>query len=151
MGTCALILAVTGCSGGSERDGASAATEQRFTCVAGVNVGDGEPRPTKGELERLCGNQPAPQPNAGLPAAAGVRAKRGRRLVVESGCLACHRIGRAGHDGPGQDLTDIASRLPPSAIRRTLISPTAPMPSYRSLGKGKLDAMVAYLVQRRAP
>ncbi len=151
MGTCALTLAVTGCSGGSERDGASAATEQRVTCVAGVNVGDTEPRPTKGELEKLCDNQPAPQPNAGLPAAVGVRAKRGRRLVVESGCLACHRIGRTGHDGPGSNLSGIGSRFPPSAIRRSLTAPVAPMPSYRSLGKGKLDAMVAYLTQLRAP
>jgi len=151
MGACALVLVATGCSEESERDGASAPAERRFTCVAGVNVGSGEPRPTKEQLERLCEDQAAPQRDARLPAAVGVRAQRGRRVIVEAGCLACHRIGRAGHEGPGPNLTSVASRLPASAIRRSLTAPVAPMPSYRSLGKGKLEAVVAYLTQRRAP
>ena len=57
----------------------------------------------------------------------------GKQVVAQSGCLACHKIGENGNDGPGPHLTDIGDKLPKAAIRRTLENPTAPMPSFRKL------------------
>jgi menaquinol-cytochrome c reductase cytochrome b/c subunit len=74
----------------------------------------------------------------------------GKQVVAQSGCLACHKIGENGNGGPGPNLTDIADRLPAQAIARTLINPTAPMPSFSSLQQNepeKFDAMVAFLGQ----
>ena len=41
----------------------------------------------------------------------------GKLVVAQSGCLACHKIGENGNDGPGPHLTDIADKLPKAAIR----------------------------------
>jgi ubiquinol-cytochrome c reductase cytochrome b subunit/menaquinol-cytochrome c reductase cytochrome b/c subunit len=71
----------------------------------------------------------------------------GKQLVPQSGCLACHKIGENGNDGPGPPLTHIGARLPRQAIARTLINPTAPMPSFRNLPQGKFDDLVNYLSQ----
>ena len=79
--------------------------------------------------------------------------ERGKQVVAQSGCLACHKIGENGNDGPGPELTDIADRLPAQAIARTLVNPTAPMPSFASLQQNspeKFDAMVAFLGQLKA-
>jgi ubiquinol-cytochrome c reductase cytochrome b subunit/menaquinol-cytochrome c reductase cytochrome b/c subunit len=57
----------------------------------------------------------------------------GKQVVAQSGCLACHKIGENGNDGPGPKLTEIGARLPAQAIQQTLINPTAPMPSFKSL------------------
>ena len=38
----------------------------------------------------------------------------------QSGCLACHKIGENGNDGPGPELTEIGSKLPREAIARSL-------------------------------
>jgi menaquinol-cytochrome c reductase cytochrome b/c subunit len=76
--------------------------------------------------------------------------ERGKQVVAQSGCLACHKIAENGNDGPGPELTDIADRLPAQAISRTLINPTAPMPSFASLQQSspeKFDAMVSFLGQ----
>ena len=76
----------------------------------------------------------------------------GKLVVAQSGCLACHKIGENGNDGPGPHLTDIADRLPSQAISRTLINPTAPMPSFLGLEKNspdKFKALVTYLSQLR--
>ena len=76
----------------------------------------------------------------------------GKLVAAQSGCLACHKIGENGNDGPGPELTDIASRLPAQAIARTLINPTAPMPSFAGLQKSspqKFNALVAFLGQLR--
>jgi menaquinol-cytochrome c reductase cytochrome b/c subunit len=78
--------------------------------------------------------------------------ERGKQVVAQSGCLACHKIGENGNDGPGPELTDIATRLPEQGIRRTLINPTAPMPSFAGLQQSspdKFNAMVAFLGQLR--
>jgi mono/diheme cytochrome c family protein len=69
----------------------------------------------------------------------------GRAVAVQSGCLACHRIGEYGNEGPGPDLTHIASRLRSHAIARTLVRPTAPMPSFRHLPRAKFTALVEFL------
>jgi menaquinol-cytochrome c reductase cytochrome b/c subunit len=71
----------------------------------------------------------------------------GKLVVAQSGCLACHKIGENGNDGPGPELTDIGSKLLPGAIQRTLENPTAPMPSYRDLDPEKKRDLVAFLAQ----
>ena len=71
----------------------------------------------------------------------------GKLVVAQSGCLACHKIGENGNDGPGPHLTDIADKLPKAAIRRTLENPTAPMPSYAGLPENKKAALVDFLAQ----
>src|ERR687890_1182118 len=72
----------------------------------------------------------------------------GRQVAAQAGCLACHKIGENGNDGPGPELTDIADRLPAAGIERTLINPTSPMPSFKSLQENepeKFQALVAFL------
>jgi mono/diheme cytochrome c family protein len=73
----------------------------------------------------------------------------GKLVVAQSGCLACHKIGENGNDGPGPNLTDIGDKLLPGAIRRTLENPTAPMPSFRGLPADKKNALVAFLSSLR--
>ncbi len=71
----------------------------------------------------------------------------GKQAVAQSGCLACHRIGDQGNNGPGPDLTEVADRLPKLAIARTLVNPTAPMPSFKHLPPETFRAMVAFLAE----
>jgi menaquinol-cytochrome c reductase cytochrome b/c subunit len=71
----------------------------------------------------------------------------GRKVVAQSGCLACHKIGDNGNSGPGPELTHIASRLPGPGIARTLVNPTAPMPSFKNLPPKKFAAAVYFLSQ----
>jgi menaquinol-cytochrome c reductase cytochrome b/c subunit len=71
----------------------------------------------------------------------------GKLVAAQSGCLACHKIGENGNDGPGPELTEIGNILPQAAIERTLENPTPPMPSYRSLPEEKKAALVAFLGQ----
>ena len=71
----------------------------------------------------------------------------GKLVTAQSGCLACHKIGENGNDGPGPELTDIGAKLYPAAIERTLDNPTAPMPSYRELPAEKKEALVQFLSQ----
>jgi menaquinol-cytochrome c reductase cytochrome b/c subunit len=71
--------------------------------------------------------------------------EKGRQVAAQSGCLACHKIGENGNAGPGPHLDDIADRLPRQAIARTLINPTAPMPSFKNLPADKFNALVNYL------
>jgi menaquinol-cytochrome c reductase cytochrome b/c subunit len=69
----------------------------------------------------------------------------GKLVAAQSGCLACHKIGENGNDGPGPHLTTIADKLPKAAIRRTLENPTAPMPSFRNMPNDKKTALVNFL------
>jgi len=74
--------------------------------------------------------------------------EQGRSAVASAGCLGCHKIGENGNGGPGPALTSIAERLPKQAIARTLVNPTAPMPSYAQLQKDdpeKFQELVTYL------
>jgi menaquinol-cytochrome c reductase cytochrome b/c subunit len=71
----------------------------------------------------------------------------GKKVVAQSGCLACHKIGDNGNDGPGPQLTNIGARLPRQGIARTLVNPTAPMPSFKNLPPKKFNAVVAFLAQ----
>jgi menaquinol-cytochrome c reductase cytochrome b/c subunit len=71
----------------------------------------------------------------------------GKLVAAQSGCLACHKIGENGNDGPGPELTEIGNTLAQGAIRRTLENPTAPMPSYRDLPEEQKTALVEFLAQ----
>jgi len=71
----------------------------------------------------------------------------GKLVVAQSGCLACHKIGENGNDGPGPELTDVGNVLPKAAIMRTLENPTAPMPSYSGMSEEKKTALVDFLAQ----
>ena len=73
----------------------------------------------------------------------------GKLAVAQSGCLACHKIGHNGNDGPGPNLTNIAGTLPKAAILRTLENPTPPMPSFAGLPAEKKAAIVDFLSQLR--
>src|SRR3954462_13025320 len=73
----------------------------------------------------------------------------GKLVVAQSGCLACHKIGENGNDGPGPELTDIGDKLLPGAIKRTLENPTAPMPSFAGLPEEKKNQLVAFLSSLR--
>src|SRR3954469_1786042 len=82
---------------------------------------------------------------AGLSAAQHDQFEAGKLVAAQSGCLACHKIGENGNDGPGPHLTTIADKLPKAAIMRTLQNPTALMPSFKNLPPQKLDALVNFL------
>jgi menaquinol-cytochrome c reductase cytochrome b/c subunit len=69
----------------------------------------------------------------------------GKLVAAQSGCLACHKIGENGNDGPGPHLTNVGSTLQPAAILRTLDNPTAPMPSFAGLPEQKKQALVKFL------
>jgi ubiquinol-cytochrome c reductase cytochrome b subunit/menaquinol-cytochrome c reductase cytochrome b/c subunit len=76
----------------------------------------------------------------------------GKAVAASSGCLGCHKIGENGNAGPGPELTEIGENLRAPAIRRTLLNPTAPMPSYRGLSEKNPDqfnALVQYLASLR--
>jgi menaquinol-cytochrome c reductase cytochrome b/c subunit len=69
----------------------------------------------------------------------------GKAVIAASGCLACHKLGNNGNAGPGPDLSNIASRLPRQGIARTLVNPTAPMPSFKNLPPQKFNAVGNFL------
>ena len=73
----------------------------------------------------------------------------GKLVAAQSGCLACHKIGENGNDGPGPQLTDIGNILPKAALRRTLENPSAPMPSFSGLSEEKKRDLVDFLAQLR--
>ncbi len=70
---------------------------------------------------------------------------QGKQVAAQSGCLACHKFGESGNEGPGPPLEDIGERLPREALARTLINPTAPMPSFRDLPRDKFNALVEFM------
>jgi quinol---cytochrome c reductase cytochrome c subunit, bacillus type len=87
-----------------------------------------------------------------LKGAALQRYEAGKLVTAQSGCLACHKIGENGNAGPGPNLTKIGARLPKEAIARTLVNPTAPMPSFSGLQQDdpeKFDNLVDFLSQLR--
>src|SRR5689334_5500484 len=71
--------------------------------------------------------------------------EKGKLVAAQSGCLACHKVGENGNDGPGPHLTDIGDKLEKGALRRTLENPTAPMPSFKDLPEDKKAALVDFL------
>jgi len=98
------------------------------------------------------GSQTAPEEPSGPVGVAevpGDRESLGAQVALRSGCLACHRLGSAGNDAPGPDLSRIGYRMPASAIRRTLLKPTPPMPAYSDLPRKEREALVKYLASLR--
>jgi quinol---cytochrome c reductase cytochrome c subunit, bacillus type len=71
--------------------------------------------------------------------------KAGEEVAAQSGCGACHKIGTNGNNGPGPELTHIASRIPRAAIIRSLQIGPGIMPSYKGLPPKKLDEMADFL------
>jgi menaquinol-cytochrome c reductase cytochrome b/c subunit len=69
----------------------------------------------------------------------------GKEVVAQSGCLACHKLGENGNDGPGPELTHIGARLPRNAIARSLEVGPGIMPSYSGLSPQKKAALTAYI------
>lgn len=89
-------------------------------------------------------------PPPGLKGAALTQWNKGKLVAAQSGCLACHKIGENGNDGPGPRLTKIGGTLPESAIAQTLRNPTAPMPSFARLAEQqpqKFQALISFLSQ----
>jgi menaquinol-cytochrome c reductase cytochrome b/c subunit len=87
-----------------------------------------------------------------LKGAALQKYEAGKLVTAQSGCLACHKIGENGNGGPGPNLTKIGERLPREAIARSLVKPTAPMPSFAGLQRDdpqKFDNLVDFLSQLR--
>jgi menaquinol-cytochrome c reductase cytochrome b/c subunit len=73
--------------------------------------------------------------------------EEGKEITASAGCLGCHKIGENGNT-LGPNLTEIGARLGPDAIARTLVNPTSPMPSYRSLQQEnpeQFDKLVEYV------
>ena len=72
-------------------------------------------------------------------------------MVAQSGCLACHKIGENGNDGPGPELTEDRRRgCPQQAIARTLRQPDradAVVPEPAGQRPEKFNAIVAFLSQ----
>jgi menaquinol-cytochrome c reductase cytochrome b/c subunit len=69
----------------------------------------------------------------------------GKEVAAQSGCLACHKFGDNGNDGPGPELTEIGARIPRNAIARSLINPAGIMPSFKDLPPEKFNALVDFL------
>src|SRR6184192_4862943 len=91
--------------------------------------------------------------NAGSPNSIDLQVPKqfeaGKLVAAQSGCLACHKFGENGNDGPGPNLTKIGARLPKEAIARTLRNPTSPMPPYGNLPPEKFNALVNFLAQMK--
>ena len=66
--------------------------------------------------------------------------KRARRRSRRPAAWPATRSARTATPGPGPNLTKIGDRLPRQAIARTLVNPTAPMPSFKNLPPKKFNA-----------
>ena len=78
--------------------------------------------------------------------------EEGKEITASAGCLGCHKIGENGNT-LGPNLTDIGDRLGKDAISRTLINPTPPMPSFKTLREQKPDQfnkLVAYVASLKS-
>jgi quinol-cytochrome oxidoreductase complex cytochrome b subunit len=69
----------------------------------------------------------------------------GKQVAAQSGCLACHKIGENGNDGPGPELTEIGNKLPREAIARSLEVGPGIMPAYQGLSPKKFNELTDFL------
>jgi menaquinol-cytochrome c reductase cytochrome b/c subunit len=69
----------------------------------------------------------------------------GKEIVAQSGCLACHKLGENGNNGPGPNLTHIAQNIPRAAIIRSVQIGPGIMPSYRDLPPEKIQQLADFL------
>jgi quinol-cytochrome oxidoreductase complex cytochrome b subunit len=73
------------------------------------------------------------------------RYEAGKEIAASSGCLACHKIGENGNNGPGPELTHIAARIPRAAIIRSVEIGPGIMPSFRDLPEKKKEELADFL------
>lgn len=73
------------------------------------------------------------------------RYEAGKEVVASAGCLACHKIGENGNDGPGPELTHIGADIPRAAILRSIEIGPGIMPSYRELPEKKKEELADFL------
>lgn len=73
------------------------------------------------------------------------RHEAGKEVVASAGCLACHKIGENGNDGPGPELTHIGADIPRAAILRSVEIGPGIMPSYRDLSTKKKEKLADFL------
>jgi mono/diheme cytochrome c family protein len=153
----AVVLAVAGC-GDRERSATATssvtattatATATTTSLVTTTTATATTATATAARPPATAAKTPATVPGPGAGARPDPQLITGQRVVVRSGCLACHRVGTRGNDGPGEDLAGIGARMPAPAIRTALLTPTSPMPSYRALPRSELRALVAYLSSLR--
>ncbi|HZO76623.1 MAG TPA: c-type cytochrome [Solirubrobacteraceae bacterium] len=88
------------------------------------------------------------KPPSSLTAAQKSTFTKGELVVGQSGCLACHQVGDNGNNGPGPQLTHIASKVPYQQLASTLLNPTPPMPSFKGLKQQypqKFQTLVSFL------
>jgi quinol-cytochrome oxidoreductase complex cytochrome b subunit len=69
----------------------------------------------------------------------------GKEVAAGQGCLGCHKLGENGNNGPGPELTHIASRIPRAAIIRSLEIGPGIMPSYGDLPPKKVEELANFL------
>jgi menaquinol-cytochrome c reductase cytochrome b/c subunit len=69
----------------------------------------------------------------------------GKQVTASQGCLACHKLGENGNDGPGPELTEIGRNLPREAIARSLDVGPGIMPSYQSLPPKQQEQLTEFL------
>jgi menaquinol-cytochrome c reductase cytochrome b/c subunit len=78
--------------------------------------------------------------------------EEGRAITASAGCLGCHKIGENGNT-LGPNLTNIGDRLGKNAIARTLVNPTPPMPSFKTLRDEKpeqFNKLVEYVASLKS-
>jgi menaquinol-cytochrome c reductase cytochrome b/c subunit len=73
------------------------------------------------------------------------RYEAGKEVVAGSGCLACHKLGENGNDGPGPELTHIGAQIPRAAIVRSVKIGPSIMPSFRDFPPKKLNELADFL------
>ena len=134
---CALALVVAGCGGDEESAKTDTVYDSDFT-TGPVTI-------DSRELGRIYG-----YPRIKEAAKLAAEPNGGRRVVLASGCLACHQIGPDGSSGPGNNLDGIGARRTRAEIRRAIVSPRGTvMPPYAELPRRMLDALVSYLATLR--
>ena len=69
----------------------------------------------------------------------------GKQVTASQGCLACHKLGENGNDGPGPELTEIGSKIPREAIARSLEVGPGIMPSYGDLSPQQAEDLTSFL------
>jgi hypothetical protein len=69
----------------------------------------------------------------------------GSGIAARSGCLACHRIGEDGHEGPGPNLTHVGAQLDEQQLVHAVTDARAPMPSFSRLPRAKLAVLTRFL------
>ena len=127
----------------------------RLTAVPDCQLNPpGHCHPDVKDLLFTIGEPVSSTPEASIPIPMGVQQagrreehefKTGRTVFVESGCLACHKIGQIGNPGPGKNLTHVGARLAPREIEKALVSSRAPMPSFKRLPANKRHDLVRFL------